>query len=221
MKTEKPPQVPIPLVVTTLQKGVFFGYGVPSTKKTIRLTNAQMCIYWSASVKGVLGLASTGPNQECRITPIIPAITLQNVTSIMECSKESEEMEITTLELSNNYGNSYGYGYGDGDILKYLQILFKDIPHPPKTTLAIWRCNEDNTPANGGTKTIAREGLTEKISGPLKICTKNALHGTLNPSNWKGSNYWIVALHHPIQKQNDKLASLKRTFIKNMGKCPF
>jgi hypothetical protein len=79
----------VPLIVTTQHRGVFFGFGKPSENKTIRLTNAQMCVYWSADVKGVLGLASTGPTKSCRIGPAVPAITLQDVTSITEASEEA------------------------------------------------------------------------------------------------------------------------------------
>ena len=78
------------LIVTTERKGVFAGYGVPATGKTIRLEQCQMCIYWSSDVKGVVGLAATGPTQECKIGPPAPAITLQGVTSIMEVSKQAE-----------------------------------------------------------------------------------------------------------------------------------
>jgi hypothetical protein len=83
-----------PVVVTTLHKGVFFGYAeIPKTTKPIksmRLTNAQMCIYWSADVKGVLGLASDGPTSNCKIGPIVPAITLSEITAIIEVSQQAE-----------------------------------------------------------------------------------------------------------------------------------
>ena len=81
----------VALLVTTLHRGVFFGYGVSSDEKTITLKKAQMCVYWSADVKGVLGLASTGPSGSCRIGPAVPSITLQNVTAITECSEEAEK----------------------------------------------------------------------------------------------------------------------------------
>ncbi len=81
----------IALVVTTEHRGVFFGYGAPSDKKIIRLEEARMCIYWSADVKGVTGLAANGPTAGCRIGPAAPAITLQGVTSIMEVSTQAEE----------------------------------------------------------------------------------------------------------------------------------
>src|SRR5574341_47265 len=76
----------MPLIVTTAHRGVFFGYGTPGDAKTIRLERARMCVYWSADVKGVMGLASTGPTKSCRIGPAAPAITLQDVTSVMEVS---------------------------------------------------------------------------------------------------------------------------------------
>jgi hypothetical protein len=78
-----------PLVVTTAHKGVFFGYGTPSDAKTIRLENCRMCVYWSDETKGVLGLAATGPVGGCKITPAVPAMTLQDVTGCMEASAES------------------------------------------------------------------------------------------------------------------------------------
>ena len=77
------------LVVTTSHRGVFFGYGAVTTDKIIRLEQVRMCIYWSAGVKGVLGLAVTGPKSDCKIGPAIPAMTIQDVTSIMECTSEA------------------------------------------------------------------------------------------------------------------------------------
>ena len=74
----------IPLLVTTAHKGVFFGYGNVTTDKIIRLEKAKVCVYWSAECKGVLGLATSGPTQSCKIGPAVPAITLQDVTSITE-----------------------------------------------------------------------------------------------------------------------------------------
>lgn len=84
MKNQKP------LVVTTTHKGVFFGYGTVTTAKTIRLEKARMCVSWSSDVKGIVGLAANGPTKNCRIGPAAPAITLQDVTSIMETSIEAE-----------------------------------------------------------------------------------------------------------------------------------
>ena len=78
------------MVVTTEHKGVFFGYAQLNHKKTIRLEQAQMCVYWSASVRGVVGLSTTGPDKQCKIGPPCPAITLHDITSVMECSQTAE-----------------------------------------------------------------------------------------------------------------------------------
>ncbi len=80
----------IPLIVTTAHKGVFFGYGTPTTDKTIRIERVRMCVYWSSDVKGVLGLAATGPTAGCKVGPEVPAMTLQDVTGVMEVSDKAE-----------------------------------------------------------------------------------------------------------------------------------
>jgi hypothetical protein len=81
----------IPVLVTTEHKGVFFGYGeagIPADR-VVRIERARMCIYWSADVGGVLGLAASGPSSNCKIGPAVPAITLQAVTSVVEASPEA------------------------------------------------------------------------------------------------------------------------------------
>jgi hypothetical protein len=77
------------LLVTTEHKGVFFGYGSPTTANTIRLERARMCVYWSQDVRSVVGLAATGPTKTCRIAPAVPALTLSDVTAVMEVSAEA------------------------------------------------------------------------------------------------------------------------------------
>jgi hypothetical protein len=78
------------LVVTTDKRGVFFGYAEPTEATTIRLEDAQMCVFWDTATKGVMGLAATGPTKGCRIGPAVPAITLQGVTSVMEATAAAE-----------------------------------------------------------------------------------------------------------------------------------
>ena len=81
----------IPLIVTTAHRGVFFGYGIVTDKKIIRLENARMCVYWSNECKGIVGLATSGPTKNCKIGPAAIAITIQDVTAIMEVTKEAED----------------------------------------------------------------------------------------------------------------------------------
>jgi len=74
-----------PVLVTTVHRGVFFGYATKTDGDTIALRAARLCVYWSADVKGFMGLAANGPSAGCRIGP--PAdITLRNITSVCEVS---------------------------------------------------------------------------------------------------------------------------------------
>lgn len=81
----------VPVIVTTAHKGVFFGYGVPSDAPTIRIERARMVVYWSPDVRGVVGLARTGPTNGCRIGHQAPAITLRDVTAVIEVSPEAAQ----------------------------------------------------------------------------------------------------------------------------------
>lgn len=78
-------------VITTEHRGVFFGEIDPKQRehKTLTIQNAQMCVYWSADVKGIVGLAATGPTEGCRITAAAPSITVNAVTAVMEASDEA------------------------------------------------------------------------------------------------------------------------------------
>jgi hypothetical protein len=82
-----------PVVVTTEHRGVFFGMlnGDDPAAKVVTITDAQMCVYWSADVQGVVGLATSGPSKSCKVTPAAPKITLQGVTAVMEATKEAAE----------------------------------------------------------------------------------------------------------------------------------
>ena len=78
-----------PIIVTTAHRGAFFGYGEPSDAESIRIERARMIVYWSADVRSIIGLAATGPSNGCKIGPAAPAITLRNVTAVVECSEEA------------------------------------------------------------------------------------------------------------------------------------
>src|SRR5574339_446417 len=71
-----------PLVVTTVHRGVFFGYGEPSDAPTIRLEQARMCVYWPQENKGVVGLAAEGPQVGAKVGPAAPAMTLRELTPV-------------------------------------------------------------------------------------------------------------------------------------------
>lgn len=74
-----------PVLVTTANRGVFFGYADSTDGDTIKLARARNAIYWSTDVQGFLGLAATGPTKGCRIGPAAD-IELRNITAVVECS---------------------------------------------------------------------------------------------------------------------------------------
>ena len=85
-----------PVVVTTEHKGVFFGlipagevFLHPADSKALTLTDAQMCVYWSEDVQGILGLASDGPTKGCRVTRQVSKMTVTEVTAVMDVSDKA------------------------------------------------------------------------------------------------------------------------------------
>jgi len=79
------------VVVTTEFRGVFFGYLAKSDGDVAELTGAKNCIYWTADVKGFIGLATKGPVSGCKIGPAAPRLKLNKVTAVIDCTKEAEE----------------------------------------------------------------------------------------------------------------------------------
>lgn len=76
------------VVVCTDKRGVFGGYTADSGADPLVLTDVSMCVYWSTDVRGVVGLAATGPTASCRITKPAPRMELHGVTAVMDCTKE-------------------------------------------------------------------------------------------------------------------------------------
>lgn len=77
-----------PVLVTTSHRGVFFGYAHDTDGETIALKRARNCIYWSADVRGFMGLAKGGPTDGCRIGPAAD-ITLRSITAVVEVTPEA------------------------------------------------------------------------------------------------------------------------------------
>lgn len=78
-----------PVVVTTEHRGVFFGYATESGT-TMTLKEARMCVYWPSEVRGVLGLAVTGPIRGSRVGPAVPSLRLEKVTAVADVTPEAE-----------------------------------------------------------------------------------------------------------------------------------
>ena len=82
----------IPVVVTTLHKGVFFGYiddEESANDNPIVIKRAMMCVYWSSGVKGILGLPTDGPDKDSRISGERATVRLHNVTAVAIATKKA------------------------------------------------------------------------------------------------------------------------------------
>ena len=77
-----------PVLVTTLHKGVFFGYATDTSGDVIHLKRARLCVYWSTDIRGFMGLASVGPSSHCRVGHEAD-IELRDITSVVEVSEEA------------------------------------------------------------------------------------------------------------------------------------
>jgi len=77
------------VLVTTKHRGVFFGHATNTAGDTITLKRCRNCIYWSADVKGFLGLATHGPTNGCRIGPAADIVELRDITSVSDVSAEA------------------------------------------------------------------------------------------------------------------------------------
>lgn len=79
-----------PVLVTTEHRGVFFGYlrGPYDGGSLVSLTRARLAVYWSSAMGGFMGLASTGPDSQCRIGPRAD-ITLRGVTAVTDVTPEA------------------------------------------------------------------------------------------------------------------------------------
>lgn len=87
-KTSKANGKARPVVVTTAHRGVFYGLARDTSGETIKLQGARLCVYWSADMRGFMGLAVHGPSQSCRIGP--PAdIELRNITAVLEVTPDA------------------------------------------------------------------------------------------------------------------------------------
>lgn len=76
------------VIVTTAHKGVFFGYAKDTSGSTIALRAARLCVYWTADLKGFMGLASHGPSKQCKIGPAAD-IEVRDITAVVEVSPEA------------------------------------------------------------------------------------------------------------------------------------
>lgn len=92
-KSEDKMKNKVPVLITTdnTKRGVFMGFIDPSDadKETLTVEEVRMAVFWSQDVKGVLGLAVTGPSKKCRITAAAKKATLKGVTATIELTDEA------------------------------------------------------------------------------------------------------------------------------------
>lgn len=71
------------VVVTTLHRGVFFGYSSDTSGTTVKLRAGRNCLYWPKENKGFVGLAADGPKEGARVGPAAD-MELRDVTCVVE-----------------------------------------------------------------------------------------------------------------------------------------
>jgi hypothetical protein len=130
----------------------------------------------------------------------------------------------------SGYGDGYGSGSGYGDGSYWLQCIQyfaakwsqaqRDRLEQLKALgakIAFWKSGSTGKACNGGHhSTPVHVGMVEKIKGPLRLCSKNALHATELPPKWHGERLWVVALLGEVQQSEDKYGALEREII---GQC--
>ncbi len=84
------------VVICTAKRGVFFGYteeypAAIISQGFVTLDRPRVCVYWSSSTKGIIGLASIGPQSGSLISPAPPSITLNEITAVIVCSDEARQ----------------------------------------------------------------------------------------------------------------------------------
>jgi hypothetical protein len=77
------------VMVTTSYRGIFAGFTTDTDGEVIKLRAARNCIYWSSDMQGFLGLASSGPSENCKIGPAAD-IELRKITAVVEVTPEAQ-----------------------------------------------------------------------------------------------------------------------------------
>lgn len=77
-----------PVLITTIHRGVFFGYATITDGDVVKLRAGRNCVYWPVAQKGFIGLAANGPCVGSRIGPAAD-IELRGVTSVSEVTPEA------------------------------------------------------------------------------------------------------------------------------------
>ena len=76
-----------PVIVCTQHRGVFFGWTLDSTQRTVHLQRAKMAIYWGTE-RGVMQLAATGPTAKSKVSAPCD-MEARDVTAVFEVTPEA------------------------------------------------------------------------------------------------------------------------------------
>lgn len=82
--------------------------------------------------------------------------------------------------------------------------------------LAYWRSDAGGFACNGGDSSgdgAVYAGMVQTVKGPLKTCTRQALHATLRPPRWNGKRLWLVSLRGEVGGDAEKFGALERLII--------
>lgn len=89
--TNEPGSNSRPVLVTTANRGVFFGYATETSGETIKLSSARNCLYWSRQCGGFMGLAANGPVGDSRVGAKAD-IEIRNITSVAEVTEAAAKV---------------------------------------------------------------------------------------------------------------------------------
>lgn len=79
-----------PVIVMTDLRGVFFGYTEDEPSEKMTLKNVRMCVRWR-NLRGVLGLAETGPVDGCLVSVPAPEATIFKINSVVAVTDAAVE----------------------------------------------------------------------------------------------------------------------------------
>lgn len=131
-----------------------------------------------------------------------------NATAYSDAYVESDDYSESTATAY-----TYADGYVHADAGHFFAYLLDKKNQVKNSRLAFYLSDKNGEPSNGGKGTVAAPGAIHEIEGPLEICTKNALHATFLPLEWKGEKLWLVRMYEPCVFDDDKIGSLKREII--------
>jgi hypothetical protein len=84
-------KVKVLLTTDTTKRGVFscIVNEADKDKENIEAEDIRMVVYWSADVKGIIGLAAEGPSKNCKVSPAVKKGLIKGVVGFFELTDEA------------------------------------------------------------------------------------------------------------------------------------